>query len=369
MIQLTDATLAPAESHWQQPGGFCWWYAEAGDDAGNGIVLIWSFGLPFLPGHASTIRQGQGTLPRERPSLNVVVYKAGKPAFYVLRQAREAVWDGDGRWQFDETHIESVQTDGALALHVELNVPVAGEPEPLTGSLVLAGRVAQTAGLDLGFGASPHQWTPQVGPAFATAAVRCGDFRWRLAGRGYHDRNASPLPLHELGIQTWLWTRAALPGRDRIAYALWPKDGGPVQVHGLDVLEDGRVELVPDLTLEAEAPASTLYGMPTWRRLSLQRAGVPWLELTLDRCVDDGPFYLRYLPQATSPDGAVATASAEIIVPDRIDMPLHRPFVRMRVSGPGAEASTWLPLFEGPHDNRVRRLWRQWLGRRESVSA
>ena len=369
MIQLADANQPPEPHHWRKPGGFCWWYAEASDEAGNGIVLIWAFGLPFLPGHAEAIRHSQGTLPTDRPSLNVVVYRAGKPIFYVLREVRDAGWDGKGEWWFDRTRMASVIENGKLALRVDLDVPVAGEWEPLTGSFILAGRLAQTAGHDLQLGPSPHAWTPQVGPSFAAATVRCGAFHWQLAGRGYHDRNASSLPLHELGIQTWLWARAALPGRDRIVYALWPRGGAPVEVRGLDVCDDGRVETVHDLTLTTEGAATTLFGMPTWRRVTLQRAGTQWLALDLTRCVDDGPFYLRYLPRATTADGPVTAASAEIIVPDRIDLTLHRPFVRMRVSGRDAQTSAWLPLFEGARQNRVRRLWRQWLGRPQALDA
>ena len=369
MLQLANANEPPEQRHWQKPGGFCWWYAEAGDDAGNGIVLIWAFGLPFLPGHAAAIREGHGPLPTDRPALNVVVYQAGEPIFYVLREVRDAGWDGKGKWWFDQTRMESVIENGKLALRVDLHVPIAGEQAPLTGSLVLAGRVAQTAGHGLQFGPSAHAWTPQVGPSFATAALRCGDFRWRLAGRGYHDRNASSLPLHELGIKTWLWARAALPGRDRIVYALWPHGDAPVQVRGLDVCDDGRVETFHDLTLTTEGASTTFFGMPTWRRLTLERAGTPWLTLDLTRCVDDGPFYLRYLPQASTADGPATAASAEIIVPDRIDLNLHRPFVRMRVSGADAQTSAWLPLFEGARQNRGRRLWRQWLARPQALGA
>ncbi len=369
MIALTDANQPPARRDWQRPGGFCWWYAEASDGDGNAIVLIWAFGLPFLPGHTAAIRRGNGALPTDKPALNVVVYRAGQPVFYVLRELREAFWDGAGRWQFGDTHIESVLADGKLALRVELNVPVAGEEAPLTGSLVLTGRVAQTAGLELGFGPSPHLWTPQFGPSFASAALQCGDFRWRLAGRGYHDRNASPVPLHELGIATWLWARAALPDRDRIVYALWPAERAPPQLNGLDVFADGRAVAVHDLALVADGAATTRYGMPDWRSLAIAHAGAPWLTVQLGRCVDDGPFYRRFLPKAASPEGAIEAASAEIIVPDRIDLPQHRPFVRMRVSGPDARASAWLPLFEGARDNRLQRLWRRWLGRPDAARA
>ena len=29
--------------------GFAWWYLDVVDAEGTGLVLIWSFGLPFLP--------------------------------------------------------------------------------------------------------------------------------------------------------------------------------------------------------------------------------------------------------------------------------------------------------------------------------
>ena len=75
MISLRFDPRFPAPEALTAPGGFVWWYLDLTDGAGNGVVLIWSFGLPFLPGYADAARKGQGQSPASRPSLNVAVYK------------------------------------------------------------------------------------------------------------------------------------------------------------------------------------------------------------------------------------------------------------------------------------------------------
>ena len=75
----------------------------------------------------------------------------------------------------------------------------------------------------------------------------------------------------------------------------------------------------------------------------------------MQHVVDSGPFYMRYLTRARAGDGE-ATGVAELIRPDRIDLARHRPFVRMRVQQPSSN-SAWLPLFSGPKQGRIRRLF------------
>ena len=66
------------------PGGFLWWYVDLVDDHGDGLVLIASFGLPFLPGLLDAARRGAPLAPRERPALSLALYRGGKTSFYVL---------------------------------------------------------------------------------------------------------------------------------------------------------------------------------------------------------------------------------------------------------------------------------------------
>ena len=50
MLQLDDPHRPADRDLLASPGGFAWWYVDALDEQGNGIVCIWSWGLPFLPG-------------------------------------------------------------------------------------------------------------------------------------------------------------------------------------------------------------------------------------------------------------------------------------------------------------------------------
>ena len=78
MIGLADPRGPLDRTLLDAPGGFAWWYMDAVDVHANGCVLIWSFGLPFLPGRGSSARRGAPRTPRSDPSLNIALYKEGK---------------------------------------------------------------------------------------------------------------------------------------------------------------------------------------------------------------------------------------------------------------------------------------------------
>ncbi len=347
MLSLDLCAPRDLEATLDARGGFLWWYLELMSPSGNGLVLIWSFGLPFLPGLASAARRGQASSPRSRPSLNVVVYENGHQVAYALREfsASEVEWNGGGAWRFGSSQITASEREVRASFDIDLpsetrltgRVQVQGHAPPLP-----AGRPPAALGPSL------HQWTPLLTGAQGTAVVSVGGRQWAIAGHGYHDRNRSPLPLHTLGLERWLWAHARHGDEDRIAYALWPRSGAPVAL-GLSVTPESSRWV--DVSLEARREHHHLYGMRTFERVSWNQRGVPWLALNLDRCVDAGPFYLRYLD---------AGGSCELIEPDRIDRNRHRPLVEMRVTRPGKAPSLWAPLFQGALDRRPERLGAYW---------
>ncbi len=363
MIVLDDARFPPTPSQWRSPGGFAWWYLELLDDTTSGLIAIWSFGLPFLPGQASSVRRDDAQLPDRRPSLNLCLYDHGRLVVYCLREfsPEEAHWDGAGAWNFGDTYITQVDNGGTRSVHLEISCPVSGSDTPIAGTVVVTGPVPQRNGADLGLGDSPHAWTPQLGVAWGCVALRAGDFKLRTHGRVYHDRNVSSVGLDRLGIVTWLWGRAAMPDCDRIFYGLWPQEGGGPVVRGVEVDREGHVTVIQDLTFELGGAHRTAFGMTGARSVTLRQGDSEWLHLDLSRRVDHGPFYLRYLPKARAGETAALGASAEIIVPSRVDMGLHRPFVRMRVAS-GHRNSPWLPLFDGWRGDRWSRLLRHLSG-------
>lgn len=373
MIQLDDASHPLDGAFLQAPGGFAWWYLEIINEKGDGLVLIWSFGLPFLPGYASSARNGSGQRPEHRPSLNVAIYEAGELSFYVLHEFRpeDASWDGAGRWTFGDTTIEQVDDEGSRFVDVHLDCPMRTMTQSLTGRIRLTGRIPHlAAGAEqVVLGERTHLWTPQTGPAFATALLDlAGQRKFRVSGRAYHDRNGSARGLDDLGIKTWVWGHTSTPEQERIFYLLWPEGGAQdtPECVGFEMDADGMLTPRHDLRVTLGGAHKTFYGMPTWKRLTLWDGQETWFDVALEAPVDDGPFYLRYVRQVSCEREQRALGSVEVIVPSRIDMARHRFLVRMRVSTDNRPNSFWLPLFQGALSSRyarmLQRMARPWEG-------
>jgi hypothetical protein len=352
-----DRTLLEA------PGGFLWWYVDLVDDNGNGLVLIWSFGLPFLPGYASRARQGRAQTPAERPSLNLSIYRGGELDFYLLQeyQPGEVSWSPtEDVWQFGETRIETSVEGGRLHLGADLDCAVQGSSERLVGRIELDGVCRKPGGeVDQ---ASHHDWTPRLGPARGRCDIAHADHRWQLQGRAYHDRNGGSLPLHDIGIDYWLWGRVPQEDRELIYYLLWADGDARPVCKGLSIDADGTTELYDDLEVELRGERKNMGGLIWWETIALFRGDQLWLTVENTDVVDSGPFYMRYLTQAEGMRGPSARGIGELVKPDRIDLDRHRPLVRMRVHDLGGDNSMWLPLFTGPKTGRVRRLLGSWLG-------
>jgi carotenoid 1,2-hydratase len=363
MISVTPPMPGPQPALLDHAGGFLWWYAEARNEAGDGIVLIWSYALPFLPGLASAARAGSPTPIGARPSVNVAVYRAGELDGYWLEELSPASadWDGAERWQFGDCTFEVRRTGESLALDATLDLRVAGG-ERLRGTAQwrgVAARAATTTATTLA-AEDRHAWTPLLGPSTAAVALQCGRSSWAFDGLGYFDRNHGTAMLDELGIGTWLWGHGVSASSQKIAYALIPDDGSDVMAFGVEVGADGTVALLDDLTAQFDGAHRTRYGMPAWHRWSVHRGEACWLSLRQTQCVDLGPFYLRHLCETTDAAGQIAHGFSEVIRPDRIDLGRHRPLVQMRVGRPEGRDSMWLPLFHGPRTGRVGRLFRHW---------
>lgn len=334
-------------------GGFLWWYADMLDDHGNGMVLIWSFGLPFLPGYAAAARAGAGESPRNRPSLNVSVYERGKLAFYLLQELDpdHATWTPEG-WNFGDSSITSQQRDGLRTLHAQLDCPIPASNERLRGTFSLRGVARQPRPDDRVGGV--HDWAPLVAHAHGSANLRAGNHAYRMSGRAYHDCNAGSQPLHDAGIHAWSWGRVAHPAQERIYYVLWRERGAP-EAHGITIHADGSLRVSP---LEARVTQHRLgiAALRHPRRIELRTpGGDPWITATATSILDDGPFYARHLLR----DDANNTGIGEYCRTDLIDLAIHRPLVRMRVHRTHDTNSMWLPLFSGPRAGRFQRLLRQ----------
>jgi hypothetical protein len=344
------------------PGGFAWWYADLVAPGGDGAVLIWAYGLPFLPGYADAARRGAPQRPAERPSLNLAVYRRGAPDLYLLQEypggaAPPALTEEQ---RVGSSIFRHKVVGGRCTLDAALDCGLPGTGARLTGTLSLDG-VARLPGPSAGN--PPHLWTPMTGPATGTLRLELdGRPLGHLEGRAYHDRNAGRVPLHELGIDRWMWGRVPLADRELVYYLTWPR-GAARPIHfGVEIGADGRTTRT-ELEVELGRERMAFGGLRRPERIRMRAAGRPWLDVVNTRVVDAGPFYLRMLSEARTAAGETAVGWSELCRPDRVDLAPHRPFVRMRVHRTAGPNSMWLPLFTGPRPGRAARLLRHVLGR------
>jgi carotenoid 1,2-hydratase len=345
-IALADPRTRLDLAFLEAPGGFAWWYADALDASGTGFVLIWSYGLPFIPGSPER--------PADHlPALNLALYREGRPDFYLLTRYRpEEVQHEGGLIRMDRSRFETAFDGERLRVRVNLDCDVP-RGAPLLGQIELSGSVPRFAS-ERG---SPHLWSPLSPSAHCTARFSCGPRTLAFEGPAYHDFNASEVPLTDLGIERWSWGRLSGPGESAmIYYVLWRERGAP-EAYAIE-LGEGRARVHREVHVEEEEPARGRYGLPYSRRLALSAAGAPLFSVRTVRVVEDGPFYLRSMVEFA---GRAGLGFSEWVLPARIDVPWQRSFVRMRIHDRSGPNSWLLPLFSGSHGlSRIARL----LGRR-----
>lgn len=364
MLGLSAPTIPVDPALLEAPGAFAWWYVDLVDERGDGLVLIWSWGLPFLPGLAGAARRGQPQAPRDRPSLNLAVYQDGVPRFYLLQELdpRDAGWAPEAdRWTFGDSRISlRRQEDGQSQLRVDLDCPVPGMLDRLQGTIQVTGPERVHEGSTQG---DPrHDWTPLMTACPGVAELRCGGWSARITGRAYHDRNSGIQPMHTLGIDRWWWGRLALPGRELIYYHLAPEDpAASTQTLVVEVDAQGRTRLAADARVEVLSTRRSLYGLSWTTQLRFWDPDGHEVQVSMEAGVDDSPFYQRLLISGTC-NGHTGRGVAELVVPDAIDPDWMRWLVGMRVHHAGGANSFWLPLFSGPRDGRPGRVFSQLLG-------
>jgi carotenoid 1,2-hydratase len=352
-------------------GGFAWWYVDAVDERGDGLVLIASWGLPFLPGWAASHRAGTAAPAGDRPSVNLVLLRRHRPVFYALEELPpEACVYAPGpeqtTWRFGPSTLTLRKEGGVRRLDAELDLAnPAGER--LRGTFTLTGPATRATP------ASPlrvrrddaraHLWTPLTGPARLRGRFTAGDRDvLRYDGPAYHDRNGSQTPLHALGIGQWVWSRAVVGDMLWIAYLSWPdRAADPAVLVLVTVGPDGAVTVHEDVEVVRGPRRLGRFGLDHHAWIAVHGGPAP-VSFHTGATTDDSPFYLRHTVRWRVGD-VEAPGIAEWCRPARIDRAWMRPLVRMAVQPADARAASWwLPLFAGTAHDRRARLGRWWRG-------
>ncbi len=332
---------------------FCWYYADICDAEGNGLVINWASGLPFLSG--SRANEAHSNVA----SVNIVLYRPTGLSVYWLdeRPLSEVRFDpGSGHATFGDSSMTLCSDGEESRLSAELNVTLPDRSR-FSGKLEIQGKTVKRDSSETEpLGSAPHIWCPQLGHAEGELSVKVGDERTHFRGPAYVDSNLSYEPLHEQGIARWDWGRVSFSSFTLVYY--WTVPEGDREPFCVLILmhPDGTSERVSAELERSEASASPFL-VETARRLSFRtERGV--FTVDLKRPLDRSPFYERYSAAGTGPSGETGVGFAEVVLPLLVDQPWMRPFIRMRTHSSLRKNSPFLPLFSGGSRAPLTRLYR-----------
>lgn len=246
--------------------GFASWEAHVVDEHRNGAVLRWGFGHPEA-------RTGDEPA-REAPSLSLLIYAGGAPAFWLHQRYPEdrARWGAPaGLWRFGESQIEALTDLKAQVVIARLDCALPGSRDRLTGTLDLGAppRRSEPDGDDA------LDWTPLTGPGQGRALLQVGDkHHFHLIGRAYHHRHGQT----ERGAV--LATGFAAFEHEQRSYRLRYDDDGGLAATGVIIDSEGRSN-VRELTAELELEGDR------WRRLVLRDEEGGWLDVEIGEPVHE----------------------------------------------------------------------------------
>lgn len=287
------------------PGAQEWWYFDASShDGRDALVLIWFAALPFDPSYGIAARKHL-TNPDRYPApfsldhcaFNLCWYRDGRLIAYALNRYRHQAFEHSADpFSLTVAGNRIDRDDSGYSLHVE--TPALGG-----GTLKAHLRFTQKPGTepfeqDLGTPGFPHLWILAAADNKVTGHVALHQPARNLSldfqGRGYHDHNAGAQEL-SLAIRRWSWGRAHSGPFTHVYYKSQPREGPP---HSLRLTcEDGRLlSLTHDVpfTPDHSHRPRNFYGLHHANHLHVGPDHDRLTDLR-QHCVDDGPFYRRWV--------------------------------------------------------------------------
>ncbi len=326
------------------PGSYEWWYFDAGDDKGAyHFVVIFYEGCPFSPRYMTSVKKRPhhpDALAAQHPAVSVSVYHHGKPIFYSFTQYspfdaefnhhKVKVRIGNHSLEaFEEADqiAYSLRLDESLPDGTKLNA-ILRFTSPAQNTRLFSAEPKS---------ADPHSWNLSQAAAKVKGVISISrDGRKEkpvvFEGTGYHDHNVGEETLKH-SFTDWYWGRVHF-NEGTFVYYLMNQKGKTTWNAWWITVDNQRIESKAE-SIRSDATLRNLFGLNADTRFTFVFADRN-VELVMRSTVDSGPFYYRFLSDASSYDHSGellerTNGISEYIHAERIHWRRFWPFVRMRM--------------------------------------
>lgn len=359
-MNMLSETFQHTQTVEQQPGGYEWWYFDAGSDDGQyHFVIIFYRGNPFSLRYISAYenQQGRNPMPYEYPGISISIYEDGKPIYYSFTEFKESDCRLAGVTGLEigphSLKIQEKNEGEVYTLSLEEQLPCGDE---LKADITFERSHCQEGLNEVINTAESHRWNliqprAKVQGSIQLALEGMSDRQISFAGTGYHDHNSGNEPMKDK-FTDWYWGRFHFQAGTFIYYVMNQTDGEE-RYHGWLLDPESHEVSVRLDQVELHDQSMSILGLVSARKLQFSS---PQAEIQLQQSsmVDNGPFYQRYLSEAflSLPDENVletVRGMSEYIRPHRIHNRMFWPMVKMRIR----------QSFDKPHwVQRSKRLYR-----------
>ena len=316
------------------PGAHEWWYFDAiSDDGRDALVVVWYAGLPFDPSYGvATLRhlRDPSKYPQPRAldhsAIGFSWYRDGKPIAYALNGHKAEHFRHQAEPFAVEVATSRVEREGSDYKLMVATPTVDGRPIRAEIRFRPADST-EPFERDLGTTDAPHNWILAAADCRVEGRASIGVDELTFDGRGYHDHNAGAEDL-SIAMKRWEWGRVHRGPFTNVFYHSEPRRGGAKTLW--IGCRQGRPEVVREgLQVTGGRPdGRNVFGVRHHRALRVTDGTNALFRWTSGRCVDDGPFYRRWIAEFGSigPEEGHRLATTPGIAELLDTRNLHRPW-------------------------------------------
>jgi carotenoid 1,2-hydratase len=284
------------------PGAHEWWYFDAiSGDGRDAIVIVFYAGLPFDPSYGvATLRHLKNPSKYPQPmaldhsAIGFSWYRDGKAIAYALNATKAE----DFRHEAEPFSIEIAtnrlerDSDG-YRLTIATN---SVEGQRIRGEFRFRPASAtEPFERNLGTPEAPHNWILVASDCQVSGSASFLGEDHLFEGRGYHDHNAGAEDL-SVAMKRWEWGRFHHGTATEIYYVSEPREG-PRQSLWITTVNGRPESILDDLQVSGDlGRTGNIYGV-RHARSTVVKSQDRLMSQMIDLCVDDGPFYRRWLAE------------------------------------------------------------------------